>query len=117
MSNSGIFIVTGTSTIGRKTFNDIALLNDLHTSNQHCRIELNEGSYFLEDLDSTNGTWVRLDPTRPAIPLKLNNCLKIGNEMIFSVVEISDLKTPILDSNLYNPNNNSEGLFTFCVIC
>jgi len=44
-------------TVGRKEDNDIVVDNPA-ISGHHCRISVQGGTYFVEDLDSTNGTFV-----------------------------------------------------------
>ncbi|MBI4376293.1 MAG: FHA domain-containing protein [Elusimicrobia bacterium] len=44
-------------TIGRKTDNDIVIDNPA-ISGHHCRVSVQGGVYFVEDLESTNGTYV-----------------------------------------------------------
>ena len=43
--------------VGRKDDNDIVIDNPA-ISGHHCRISVQGGTYFVEDLDSTNGTFV-----------------------------------------------------------
>jgi pSer/pThr/pTyr-binding forkhead associated (FHA) protein len=43
--------------IGRDPTNDI-VINDAEVSRKHARLMLQAGSYVLEDLGSTNGTYV-----------------------------------------------------------
>ena len=43
--------------VGRKDDNDIVIDNPA-VSGHHCRISVQGGTYFVEDLDSTNGTFV-----------------------------------------------------------
>ncbi len=45
------------STLGRRPYNDI-VLDHLAVSGEHARIEIAEGEAVLEDLGSTNGTFV-----------------------------------------------------------
>jgi pSer/pThr/pTyr-binding forkhead associated (FHA) protein len=47
------------SDIGR-TEGSIVLAEDSYVSPRHARIALREGSYFLRDLDSTNGVFLRI---------------------------------------------------------
>lgn len=47
----------GSLTVGRKDDNDIVIDNPA-ISSHHCRISVQGGAYFVEDLDSTNGTFV-----------------------------------------------------------
>ena len=44
-------------TIGRNIKNDLHI-NNLAVSNFHARIECSQGKYFIEDLSSTNGTYI-----------------------------------------------------------
>lgn len=44
-------------TVGRRSDNDI-VIDDPTVSGRHCRISLQGGVYFVEDLGSTNGTYV-----------------------------------------------------------
>ena len=44
-------------TVGRKPDNDIVIDNPA-VSGHHCRISVQGGTHFVEDLDSTNGTFV-----------------------------------------------------------
>src|SRR5688572_7886054 len=44
-------------TVGRKPDNDVVIDNPA-ISGHHCRISLQGGGYYVEDLDSTNGTYV-----------------------------------------------------------
>lgn len=44
-------------TVGRKADNDIVIDNPA-VSGHHCKISVQGGTYFVEDLESTNGTYV-----------------------------------------------------------
>jgi hypothetical protein len=47
-------------TIGRKPSNPLSFPDDQHLSNLHSTISYGEGKYFIEDMNTTNGTWERL---------------------------------------------------------
>jgi pSer/pThr/pTyr-binding forkhead associated (FHA) protein len=49
---------TWTLYIGRREENDICLRNDTFISRQHAYIKWHDGSWWLKDCDSTNGTFV-----------------------------------------------------------
>ena len=50
-------MLSGTLTIGRKPENDL-VINHPAISGHHCRITLQGDTYFIEDMNSTNGTLV-----------------------------------------------------------
>lgn len=43
--------------LGREAINDV-VVNDVEVSRRHCRLMLDQNGYVLEDLGSTNGTFV-----------------------------------------------------------
>lgn len=47
-----------TLTIGRRDDNDICLRNDTYVSRRHARLHLKNHDWWLEDLESTNGTFI-----------------------------------------------------------
>ena len=47
-----------TITIGRRDENDICLRNDTYVSRQHAKIHYKNASWWLEDCESTNGTFI-----------------------------------------------------------
>jgi hypothetical protein len=71
-------------TIGREAGNDI-VLEDPQVSRHHARLTLEAGGYVLEDLGSTNGTFIndqRLMGTRPINP---GDKLRLGDNVVLSV--------------------------------
>lgn len=55
-------------TVGRAASCDV-VVDDNYVSNVHARIFLRDGSYFVEDLGSTNGTY--MNRTRVAAPVAI----------------------------------------------
>ena len=47
-------------TIGRKPHNQVSFPDDHHLSNIHATLFCVQGIWYVEDLGSTNGTWIRL---------------------------------------------------------
>jgi pSer/pThr/pTyr-binding forkhead associated (FHA) protein len=45
-------------TLGRHDNNDICLNNDTFVSRHHARIHVDDQEFWLEDCDSTNGTYI-----------------------------------------------------------
>ena len=65
-------------TIGR-TGGDKTFAGDGHMSNEHARISRDDEGFTLEDLGSTNGTYIRL---REATRLKHGDCLVMGQQLL-----------------------------------
>ncbi len=67
-------------TIGREAFNEI-VLHDPEVSRRHVQIEFQSGRYVIEDLGSTNGTFV--NGRRINLPTPLNNgdVIEMGESM------------------------------------
>ncbi|AFS77975.1 forkhead-associated (FHA) domain-containing protein [Gottschalkia acidurici 9a] len=69
--------------IGRGNQNDI-VLRDPYISKEHARIILDENEYFLEDLNSANGTYLNNEKVLDVIRLKNGDRIKLGQiEFLF----------------------------------
>lgn len=69
--------------LGRRGDNDI-IIKDPYVSKDHFQIVEDEGGFFLEDLDSANGTYLNGDSIEDAVELKDGDIIKIGNiEFLF----------------------------------
>lgn len=64
-------------TIGRKEGNSI-VLNDLHVSGNHARLVIKNNVLYIEDLNSTNGTFVNSKKIEGRVKLFINDEVKIG---------------------------------------
>ncbi len=67
----------GVVTIGRDITNDI-VINDPEVSRHHCRLTQGGGGYTVEDLGSTNGTFVNGQRLTGARPLQPGDMLGLG---------------------------------------
>ncbi len=79
----GTTITLGTSpiTIGRAT--DCTLvIDDEFASGRHARISRQDGQWVLEDLGSTNGTYVRKEQVQAAVPLQVRVPIRIGRTVM-----------------------------------
>jgi pSer/pThr/pTyr-binding forkhead associated (FHA) protein len=79
-----------TFTIGRDAQNDLALPDDPLVSHQHARIRQEGGTYVVEDLQSTNGTFLEREfkVTRITSPQLLlpNDVIRVGStHLVFDV--------------------------------
>lgn len=78
-----VYVLEDNVSIGRGTQNDI-ILRDPYISKNHARITLDEEEYFLEDLESANGTLVNDTRVLDVVKLKDGDRIKFGQvEFLF----------------------------------
>jgi pSer/pThr/pTyr-binding forkhead associated (FHA) protein len=58
------------------------VVNDDHASNHHARFQFAHGAWYIEDLKSTNGTWLNGRRMFAAQRLKKGDKIKIGRTVI-----------------------------------
>jgi hypothetical protein len=72
--------------IGRDLTNSISLVGDSYISRHHAWILYIKGSYWIEDLGSTNGTLVNGEILNERRQLTSGDCLKLGRtELLFNM--------------------------------
>ena len=70
-------------TFGRNQSNDI-YIKDPFVSKRHFQIIEDEGDYYLEDLDSANGTYLNQEKIEDVVKLRNGDIVKISNiEFLF----------------------------------
>lgn len=79
-----IITVNRIITLGRRNDN-LIVLNDNFASSYHAKLYLRNGEIILEDLNSTNGTFVNQRPIKGKIRLRINDEIRLG-ETIFKVI-------------------------------
>ena len=69
-------------TLGRHDSNDICLNNDTFVSRQHAKIYWRDGEWWLEDCNSTNGTYIEMpnedQSLEGMIPIRVGQLFRIG---------------------------------------
>ena len=75
--------------IGKAIDNDF-VINDPHVSRYHAKLIHNEEGWLLEDLSSTNGTFVgdRQLRTNEVVKISPNDSLRIGEHEFILIKEI-----------------------------
>ncbi len=68
-------------TIGRSAGCQITL-DDTYVSQLHTRVFLREGRYFVEDLGSTNGTYLNRNKVAAPTPLNFGDRVQIGSTVL-----------------------------------
>ncbi|MFN7151503.1 MAG: FHA domain-containing protein [Microthrixaceae bacterium] len=74
----GEFALGPELTVGRAGGCSI-VLDEQYVSQVHCRIFIRDGAVFVEDLGSTNGTWVNGSRAVGQMPARLGDRVQIGN--------------------------------------
>lgn len=76
----GMVVALGTSpiTIGRSS-NNTVVLDDDFASGHHARIVPGRGQWFVEDLGSTNGTYINEQRLTQATPMRVGTPVTIGH--------------------------------------
>lgn len=77
--------VTSTISIGRREDNSI-VLNDQFVSSYHAKIYVKNNDFYLEDLASTNGTFINDLKVEGRVRLKVDDKVKMGST-VFKVIE------------------------------
>lgn len=69
--------------VGRSSRADVRVL-DRSVSRAHCRLTRGDDGWRVEDLNTTNGTWVQGQPVHSKAPLPLQAAFRIG-EVLFEI--------------------------------
>lgn len=78
-----VYVIDNDVTIGRGAQNDI-ILKDPYISKSHAKIIIDENEYFLEDLNSVNGTLINDEKVFDVVKLKDGDRIKLGQiEFLF----------------------------------
>jgi hypothetical protein len=81
-ATSQIFPLGEEVTIGRAPGCSVPLADDTYVSQLHARIYVRDGKPFVEDLGSTNGTFLNRDRLSRTMPLHRGDKLQIGQTVL-----------------------------------
>lgn len=84
--------------IGRELINDL-IISDPEISRKHARIFKKNNKLYLEDLNSTNGTFLSGKQVSKPVQLKNENLINLGKSIVleFMVEEMEEIK-PVVES-------------------
>ena len=106
--------------IGRKNSNTLCFSEDLHMSNLHCKVNLVGSNFILEDMASTNGSWMRLSlegvQSEPYL-LTQNIIFKIGNSAMYRVCMPPKVREIHNELNTIISKESSGLENSKCVVC
>lgn len=83
-------------TLGRRPYNDI-VVDNLAVSGEHAALQVIGHDYFIEDLNSTNGTYINEQKVKRQI-LKNGDTIEIGKYAIRYVQDSADAMTAALNA-------------------
>ncbi len=93
-----VFPVDGTEfTIGRDTSNGISI-NDAEISRKHAKMELRGSAYVIQDLGSTNGTFVNGNRISGVQVLNPNDLVSFGENIILMYELVADPNATMLST-------------------
>jgi hypothetical protein len=69
-------------TVGRAAGCGVAIPDDTFISQVHARVFRRDGSFFVEDLGSTNGTFLNRKPVSAAVPIRKGDRLQVGKTVL-----------------------------------
>ena len=81
-ATSQVFPLSEEVTIGRAPGCSVPLADDTYVSQLHARIYIRDGKPFVEDLGSTNGTFLNRDRLSKTMPLHRGDKLQIGQTVL-----------------------------------
>jgi pSer/pThr/pTyr-binding forkhead associated (FHA) protein len=90
-------------TIGRDTTNPISI-NDAEVSRKHVRLTLKNNGYVIEDLGSTNGTFVNGQRIGGPVQLKIGDLVAFGENVVLMFEGSFDPDATVLSSRATKDN-------------
>lgn len=73
-----VYTISSTAQIGRDEQNEIAISTDKHISRRHARLATGEEGFLLEDLGSTNGTYIDEQLVKAPVLLTHEQLFRVG---------------------------------------
>lgn len=89
-------------TIGRESTNGIAI-NDVEVSRRHARMELRGSSYVIQDLGSTNGTFVNGQRVLGMQVLNPGDSVSLGEGIVLTFESIYDPNATVMSAKAVPP--------------
>ncbi len=85
-------------TVGRDTSNGIPI-NDAEVSRRHARLVWKASGYILEDLGSTNGSFVNGTRISGSIPLKPGDTVSFGENIVLLYEALGDVNATVISTS------------------
>ena len=86
VAKRGVFFDIGSEmTVGRAAGCQIALIDDTYVSQLHARVFERSGQVYVEDLGSTNGTYVNGHRVSAPTPMHKGDSLQVGSTVLEAV--------------------------------
>ncbi len=86
-------------TIGRESTNNIPI-NDVEVSRKHARLELRGNAYVIQDLGSTNGTFINGQRVTGPQALNPGDSISLGEGIVLSYESAYDPNATMMSANI-----------------
>lgn len=73
-----VITLTGQDVLFGRAAECSVVLNDDYVSNHHCVVKRIDSAWILQDLGSTNGTWINRSRITSTVPLKVGTVFVVG---------------------------------------
>lgn len=93
--------------VGRETMNDL-VVNDAEVSRRHCRILRDRDGHLIEDLGSTNGTFVNGQRVLSSMSLYHSDVIELGKSARLTYLGSSTKPQPIISPQPYKQETKAE---------
>lgn len=102
-----VLVEGATATIGRSSNNDIQIAEQ-HVSRQHAVISFREGVFMVNDLGSSNGTFVNDQKIEEPFPLFAGDCIRLYvPELRFTTADATDADAAQKTGRLIVPTSSA----------
>ncbi|SHE69847.1 FHA domain-containing protein [Clostridium fallax] len=81
LKSGSVIPVRETITIGRREENSI-VIQDKFVSGSHAKVYVKNDEFYLEDLNSTNGTFLNNNQVKGKVKLKVNDEIRLGSTIL-----------------------------------
>ena len=97
------------TTLGRRPYNDI-VIDNLAVSGEHAVLQMAASDVFIEDLNSTNGTYINGKPIKKQL-LSHNDTVEIGKYKIRYLLDDSSASAEVAPTQSASPQPPSPGYY------
>ncbi|MDH4449297.1 MAG: FHA domain-containing protein [Rhodoferax sp.] len=103
-----VSITDAKTTLGRRPYNDV-VIDNLAVSGEHALLTLQGADYFLEDLNSTNGTYINGKAIKRQ-RLSYGDAIEIGKYVIKFMADLGQAASGVANARGYSPSSTGQAM-------